>query len=396
MSARQLLEAMAATAGGTAAGLLGLHLGAPGLPAVTLGMAVACGIAGLAASRDGGAAPTDDLLALSERLELQRGVFEVSAELVGCVDAVDARARFTAALRRYWACASADLMVWERGRWRSLGGAATGEPPEIATGVRLPEGPDGELVLDLSPAVDGQAALVLRAAKAQPSLASLGEDARRYVAEVLRGQLALSLKRVLLVEELQALARTDPLTGTHRRWYAESRLRELVEAGEVLSVAMVDIDFFKRVNDQFGHPGGDTVLAEVGRCLVSWLRTGDLVSRYGGEEFLVLLPETPPPGAVLVAERLRAGVAALDHLPMPVTVSIGVASCLQDESAEELIERADQALYQAKQGGRNRVCTAPEPDGSVLRVTSKRQRTTTALVRRRGGTGEVRRPSAGG
>ncbi len=128
------------------------------------------------------------------------------------------------------------------------------------------------------------------------------------------------------------------------------------------------------------------MLAAVGRCLVSWLRTGDLVSRHGGEEFLVLLPETPPQGAVLVAERLRAGVAALDHLPQQVTVSIGVAACLQDESAEELIARADEAMYRAKEAGRNRVIPAVEPLGSMLRVTSKRTRTTTALVRRRGRT----------
>ncbi len=319
---------------------------------------------------------------LAEQLELQRGVFEVSAELVGCVEEGDARARFAAALRRYWACSAADLLVWQRGRWRNLGGESHGEPPDLGNPVTLPADPQGELVLDLSPGVDGQAAVVLRGASPQPSLRRLKPEGQLYVADVLRSQLALSLRRVMLFGELQALARIDPLTGTHRRWYAETRLRELVESGEVLSVAMVDIDHFKGVNDQLGHAAGDEVLAAVGRCLTSWLRSGDLVSRFGGEEFLVLLPETPPAGAQLVAERLRAGVAAIDNAPMPVTVSIGVACCLQDESLEELVGRADAAMYQGKKQGRNRVIMAEEPDGSLLRVTSKRNRTTTSLVRR--------------
>jgi diguanylate cyclase (GGDEF)-like protein len=323
-----------------------------------------------------------ELVQLAEQLELQRGVFEVSAELVGCVEEGDARARFSAALRRYWSCSATDLLVWERGRWRNLGGESHGDPPDLANGVTLPEEPKRELVLDLSPGVDGQAAVVLREASPQPSLRRLKPEGQRYVAEVLRSQLALSLRRVMLYGGLQALARTDPLTGAHRRWYVESRLRELVESGEVLSVAMVDIDRFKTVNDQLGHAAGDEVLAAVGRCLMSWLRSGDLVSRHGGEEFLVMLPETPPAGAQLVAERLRAGIAALDNVPCPVTVSIGVACCLQDESMEELVGRADAAMYEAKAQGRNRVVMAAEPDGSLLRVTAKRNRTTTSLVRR--------------
>jgi diguanylate cyclase (GGDEF)-like protein len=326
---------------------------------------------------------SEELGRLEEVQDLQRGVFEVSAELVGCVEEADARSRFTAAMRRYWSCTAADLMVWERGRWRSLGGVASGEPPELTVPVALPGEGSPDLVLDLSPGVDGQGALVLRNAKIQPSLAGKDGDAQRYIADVLRSQLALSLRRVVLFGELQALARTDPLTGTHRRWYGETRLKELVDSGEVLSVAMVDIDFFKKVNDQHGHAAGDQVLAGVGRCLVSWLRSGDLVCRYGGEEFLVLLPETPPQGALLVAERLRAGVSVLDNLPVEVTVSIGVASALQDETPEALLQRADEALYKAKADGRNRVVLSEEyPDGSFLRTTSRKARTTTALVKK--------------
>ncbi len=326
----------------------------------------------------------EELGQLEEAQELQRGVFEVSSELVGCVEEADARMRFTAAMRRYWACDSADLMVWERGTWRSLGGPATGEPPELGAQIALPEENHGDLVLDLSPAVDGQAALVLRHARVQPSLSGRTDDAQRHVADVLRSQLSLSLRRVMLYGELQALARMDPLTGTHRRWYAESRLRELVDSGEVLSVAMVDIDFFKKVNDHHGHAAGDQVLAGVGRSLVAQLRTNDLVSRFGGEEFLVLLPETGPEGALLVAERLRSAVAALANLPVTVTVSVGLASCCQDEHADELVARADQALYRAKGEGRNRVVVADEVgEGTLIRTTARKNRTTTgALVRK--------------
>jgi len=198
---------------------------------------------------------------------------------------------------------------------------------------------------------------------------------------VLRSQLALSLRRVLLYGDLQALARTDPLTGTHRRWYGETRLNELIESGEVLSVAMVDIDLFKAVNDRHGHAAGDQVLSAVGRGLVAGLRSGDLVSRHGGEEFLLLLPETPPAGAMLVAERLRAAIAGL-ALIMPITISIGVASCLQDETAAELVGRADEALYLGKRGGRNRVVMADAPIGGLLRITSKKERVTTSLIRK--------------
>jgi diguanylate cyclase (GGDEF)-like protein len=321
---------------------------------------------------------------LEEAQELQRGVFEVSSELVGCVEEADARARFGAAMRRYWACDSADLMVWERGTWRSLGGPATGEPPELGALIALPEENHGDLVLDLSPAVDGQAALVLRHARVQPSLNGRSDEAQRHVADVLRSQLSLSLRRVMLYNELQALARMDPLTGTHRRWYAESRLRELVDTGEVLSVAMVDIDLFKKVNDAHGHAAGDQVLAGVGRSLVAQLRTNDLVSRFGGEEFLVILPETNPEGALLVAERLRSAVAALANLPVTVTVSVGLASCCQDEHADELVARADRALYQAKERGRNRVVVADETsEGAIIRTTARKNRTSTgALVRK--------------
>lgn len=315
----------------------------------------------------------EELAVLEDAQELQRGVFEVSAELVGCVDEVDARNRFASAMRRYWAYSSIDLVVWEKGTWRGLGAPATGEVPPLTGPVMLPEQPGGSLVLDLSPGVDGQASLVLRDVRLQPSLTGRSPADQRYVAEVLRTQLSLSLRRVVLYAGLQSLARVDPLTGTNRRWYGDTRLTELCDSGEVVAVAMVDIDLFKSVNDGFGHAAGDQVLAAVGHALTTHLRTGDLVSRYGGEEFLVILPDTPPAGAMQVAERLREAVAAITGLPKPVTVSIGVAACHQDETAERLVARADAALYVAKTGGRNRVVMSDDGGAEgFLRTTARR------------------------
>ncbi len=315
---------------------------------------------------------------LNDIRALQRGVFEVSSELVGCVEEADARTRFVAALRRYWDCDSADLLVWERGAWRSLGGTLNGQPPMLDQPVQLPHAKNGDLVLDLSPGVSGQAALVLHRARPQPSLADRSPDEQLAVAETLRGQLALSLRRVMLYGDLQALARVDPLTATHRRWYGEQRLKELVDGGDVVAVAMVDIDRFKLVNDHHGHSVGDQVLAAVGRTLVAGLRSNDLVCRWGGEEFLLILPDTPPDGAMLVSERLRVAVAALADLPVTVTVSIGIASCAQDDTHFEVVARADEALYQAKHEGRNQVIMASAAgttESRQIRKLSRRART---------------------
>ena len=158
-------------------------------------------------------------------------------------------------------------------------------------------------------------------------------------------------------------ARQDALTGLGNRL----RLAEDLDAlcgrvqryGHVYSVALFDIDGFKGYNDASGHLAGDAVLRSVGGALEQQIRTGDALYRFGGEEFLVLLPEQPIDAAALAAERLRAAVEALG-LPHPaggvLTVSAGVASLADDGcKPDELFELADQALYRAKQGGRNRV-----------------------------------------
>jgi diguanylate cyclase (GGDEF)-like protein len=169
------------------------------------------------------------------------------------------------------------------------------------------------------------------------------------------------------LEEVQRLAITDSLTGLHnRRHLLELARHELQRARRYrlpMSVFMLDIDEFKRVNDTYGHAIGDQVLQGVAECCRQELRGVDVLGRYGGDEFAAVLPETGLPAAYQVAERLRKSIAqrALDTKAgqVTVTVSLGVA-VLDDEhlAPETLLDHADQALYVAKQSGRNRVCNS--------------------------------------
>jgi diguanylate cyclase (GGDEF)-like protein len=158
-----------------------------------------------------------------------------------------------------------------------------------------------------------------------------------------------------LVSRLEGLARTDPLTGVpNRRVWDEELPRELDRArrmGTPLCVAMVDLDDFKAYNDQFGHHAGDLILKQAASAWRAQVRSTDLLARYGGEEFALLLPACALEDAIKIIERLRT-------VTPQVTCSIGVVSWDFQESAGELFERADQALYAAKAEGRNRYVAA--------------------------------------
>ena len=167
---------------------------------------------------------------------------------------------------------------------------------------------------------------------------------------------------------LEVLARTDPLTQLLNRRVLVERLVQEVERARryqsQIALLMIDLDHFKRVNDQYGHLVGDDVLRDVATILRNAVRTVDVVARYGGEEFVVVLPETAAAGAVAFAERLREKIEAQDfnahpHGTFHITSSIGMASYpgQQIESGEDLLARADEALYRAKADGRNRVRT---------------------------------------
>ena len=172
-------------------------------------------------------------------------------------------------------------------------------------------------------------------------------------------------------ERNRALAMQDELTGlSNRRFIMEALGLQLVQAqrsGKPLTVLMLDVDFFKAINDTFGHLSGDRVLRELAACLKTRLRAQDMAGRWGGEEFLVVLPDTDTAGAWVLAEKLRAAVehirfTARDGRSIPLTISVGFHTLLPEwlggADLDALISSADQALYHAKQKGRNRVESA--------------------------------------
>jgi diguanylate cyclase (GGDEF)-like protein len=179
--------------------------------------------------------------------------------------------------------------------------------------------------------------------------------------------LTLVLARPLLrafrwTEEQASEARIDSLTGlANRRALEEVLAAEISRAqrfAHQLAVVLLDLDRFKEINDSFGHAAGDVMLRAVSRLLTSLARQGDTVARWGGEEFVVVLPETDLAGAQRFAERLRRTIEAHAVGEMHTSASCGVATVLPEDSVEELLGAADQALYQAKSNGRNRTESA--------------------------------------
>jgi two-component system cell cycle response regulator len=178
---------------------------------------------------------------------------------------------------------------------------------------------------------------------------------RRYT-ERLRDNVQMSIE----------MAITDALTGLFNRRYMESHLGTLIEQaasrGKPLSALVLDIDYFKSINDSHGHDAGDDVLRDFALRIKRSIRGIDLACRYGGEEFVIVMPETDMAVAAMVAERLRRRIAAEPFAiaqgsrQIPVTISIGIAGLRgKDDTAAALLKRADQALYRAKRDGRNRV-----------------------------------------
>ena len=166
-----------------------------------------------------------------------------------------------------------------------------------------------------------------------------------------------------LNDALKIASTHDPLTDLPNRRLALDRLKAekaSVERGrDTFSLAMIDIDRFKRINDQSGHDVGDAVLVRVAQAMTGILRGYDMCARWGGEEFLVLLPEISPPRAFAIVERLRLTVGSLSYPKLPTTthvsISVGLTEFVSGEDLDETIKRADLALYEAKALGRNRV-----------------------------------------
>jgi len=162
-------------------------------------------------------------------------------------------------------------------------------------------------------------------------------------------------------KKLERLAERDPLTGLYNRRkmkeILESELRKSERYGTVFCVLMIDVDNFKQINDTYGHDEGDRVLVSISRCLEEILRDTDVVSRWGGEEFLVLMPETNKEGGITVAEKIRNHIQSevCCEIGKNVSVSIGVTAYREGDSMDDILRRADQAMYEAKRKGKNTV-----------------------------------------
>lgn len=197
------------------------------------------------------------------------------------------------------------------------------------------------------------------------------EDRMTAVSLASHAVVALDNARLHRIVERQALM--DGLTGlANRRQCEESLADELARVerfGGSLAIAVADLDWFKDVNDRYGHPAGDSLLREFAALLQESLRDVDLAGRWGGEEFLLVLPGTDLAGGAQVAERIRAALASrmvlVDGTPIPVTASFGVAAVPPEKTASELFAAADTALYEAKRAGKNRVQSAAEPVASA-------------------------------
>jgi diguanylate cyclase (GGDEF)-like protein len=167
-------------------------------------------------------------------------------------------------------------------------------------------------------------------------------------------------------QKIEELAQMDELTGLpNRRAILKMLNDEIVRAQRTCSpccISIIDLDFFKKINDQFGHAAGDEALRTFAISLFANLRAMDKLGRYGGEEFLLIMPDTSEDKGLQTVDRLRSMVSELDWSALSgcnnVTMSAGICTVRRDDSASEIIARADMALYRAKDGGRNRVMAA--------------------------------------
>jgi diguanylate cyclase (GGDEF)-like protein len=191
--------------------------------------------------------------------------------------------------------------------------------------------------------------------------------------EILLGALVYPLRNALRYQSVMQLALLDPLTRLGNRAALDSALRRELQLAErhhyELSVLMIDVDHFKKINDQYGHSAGDLVLQEIASTIESVCRETDISFRYGGEEFVVLLRKTSEMGARIIGERLRREINQLEiekgayKIQPSVSIGIGTRASGQKEHIDDLFERADKALYRAKQAGRN--CVKDLHDSTV-------------------------------
>jgi two-component system, cell cycle response regulator len=251
----------------------------------------------------------------------------------------------------------------------------------------------GSLIDDLKADPDAYATAVLVVGDAEMPVADAEDSIRRGAVDLLIepvipaelvARVRAAARTKTLQEELvgqyrrlETMLHEDPLTGLFNRRYVLTRLAGLISGarrhGRPLSLAMIDIDHFKRVNDEYGHEAGDAALVATTMALRDRMRAEDELGRLGGEEFLALLPDATADAAGVVAESLRASVESargrMEGLELAVTVSVGWATWDGEEDADALVKRADQALFMAKRSGRNAVRGAENLSASLPRRT---------------------------
>lgn len=190
-------------------------------------------------------------------------------------------------------------------------------------------------------------------------------DEEHQALEYILSSLLYPLRNALLYQQALTSALRDPLTGTHNRASFNNQLMRDIEISRrtesPLSLMVLDIDFFKQINDDFGHLIGDRVLQVMAERAQNCIRGSDMLFRYGGEEFTILLNNTDKDGARLLAERIRHCISdrpvILEDVCIDMTISIGIASLNEEDDSASLFDRADKALYEAKHTGRDKVVT---------------------------------------
>ena len=196
---------------------------------------------------------------------------------------------------------------------------------------------------------------------------NLAANLLKLIADRFRQNTAVLTRTVELQREYQDKSERDGLTGTYNRSWMHDIFPKQIELsqhlGQKISMLMIDADYFKQVNDQFGHQAGDTTLVELTKIIGSCLQEPDLLVRYGGEEFVVLMPGAGVSQAHAVSECIRRKVTQTpikvdNDKTIEITVSIGIAEAGMEDSMSDLIEKTDKGLYQAKQSGRNQIVVA--------------------------------------
>ena len=233
--------------------------------------------------------------------------------------------------------------------------------PETMTEARRAGTADGDVLC--YPMVAGDAAVGALGIHDSGSL----DESQRHALGAVAALIAIAVRNVQLFQETREHSVRDSLTHCFTRGHGmetlDTELRRARRSRQPLSIVMFDVDHFKTINDALGHPRGDDLLRAVGAQLTRVLRQTDMRIRYGGDEFLIILPDTPLAGAQQVAESIRREMATLALVSggatFPITVSVGVATAgAADLGVTTLIERADEGLYEAKRGGRNRCAVA--------------------------------------